>query len=148
MLRLMGRIAAGAVLVAALLAAPATADSKLGAFKTPSRNIVCGYGIDVHGKASMECGIKSGLRPPPPNTCHDIDYNDKRLGLRSTGRAYPVMCAGDPGPFLVESKARVLAYGTSWRGGGITCTSRRSGLTCTNRDGHGFFLRRESWRTF
>ena len=68
--------------------------------------------------------------------------------MRSTGRSFPVMCAGDPGPFLVESKARVLAYGRSWHAGGITCTSRRTGLTCRNRDGHGFFVSRERWRLF
>jgi hypothetical protein len=142
------RIVAVAAFAAALAASPASAGSTVGAFKTPSRNIVCGYSIDVHGKGSMECGVKSGLRPPPPNTCHDIDYNDRRVGMRSTGASFPVMCAGDPGPFLVESKARVLAYGTSWHAGGLSCTSRRTGLTCTNRSGHGFFISRERWRLF
>ena len=36
-----------------------------GAFKTPSGNIVCGYRIAPDGSASTECGIKSGLKPPP-----------------------------------------------------------------------------------
>ena len=122
---------------------------RYGAFKTPSGNIVCGYGFSADGRsASIGCGIKSGLRPAPRNTCTDLDYSGKAVSLTATGRAVPVVCAGDPGPFLVEAKARVLGYGKSWRGGGITCTSRRAGLTCTNRRGHGFFLSREHWRAF
>jgi hypothetical protein len=97
----------------------------------------------------MECGIKSGLKPPPRMIhCLAGDPNDKRLSLRTTGRATPVLCAGDPGPFLVETRARVLAYGRTRSAGGISCSSRTTGLTCRNRSGHGFFLSRERWRTF
>jgi hypothetical protein len=87
---------------------------KYGSLKTPSRNIVCGYGIDQHGHASMECGVKSGLKPPPRRIhCDAGDPNDKRVGLTDTGRAIPVLCAGDPGPLLpqIEAKAIVLQYG-------------------------------------
>ena len=123
--------------------------AKNGAFKTPSGNIVCGYSIAPLGDASMECGIKSGLKPPPPRvSCSAGDPNDKRLSLTATGRAFPVTCAGDPGPFLVESKAGVLGYGRTWAGGGISCASATTGLTCKNRVGHGFFLSRERWRLF
>jgi hypothetical protein len=120
-----------------------------GAFRTPSRNIVCGWSIAPSGEGSIECGIKTGLKPPPkPITCQAGDPNDKRVSLRETGRAAPVLCAGDPGPFLSEAKARVLGYGSSQRIGAITCTSETTGLTCRNRAGHGFFLSRERWRTF
>jgi hypothetical protein len=44
--------------------------------------------------------------------------------------------------------ARVLAYGKTWAGEGLRCTSAEIGLTCRNRDGHGFFLSRERWRAF
>ena len=99
-----------------------------GAFKTPSGNIVCGYSIAPSGEGSMECGIKSGLKPPPPRVhCDAGDPTDKRLSLTSTGRAFPVTCAGDPGPFLVEAKARVLAYGRKWSGGGLSCSSATTG---------------------
>jgi hypothetical protein len=125
------------------------ATQRNGAFKTPSGNIVCGYGFSADGRsASIGCGIKSGLKPAPRNTCVDMDYSGKSVSLNATGRARPVVCAGDPGPFLVEAKAHVLRYGTTWRGGGITCASRRAGLTCTNRRGHGFFLSRDHWRSF
>jgi hypothetical protein len=124
---------------------------RYGSFKTPSRNIVCGYSIDVHGHASMECGIKSGLKPPPkPIHCAAGDPNDKRLSLRDFGRAAPVLCAGDPGPLLpqIEAKAIVLGYGRKITFGRITCSSAITGLTCRNRVSHGFFLSRQSWRLF
>ena len=146
----------GALLLVATLVVLGSATAlatppKYGSFKTPSRNIVCGYGIDQHGSASMECGIKSGLKPPPPRIhCEAGDPNDKRIGLTDTGRARPVLCAGDPGPLLpqIEARARVLAYGTKIRIGRITCSSAITGLTCRNRSGHGFFMSRQSWRTF
>jgi Family of unknown function (DUF6636) len=125
--------------------------ARYGAFKTPSRNIVCGWSVAPDGSASMECGIKSGLKPPPtPIHCDAGDPNDKRVSLRDTGRAVPVLCAGDPGPLLpqIEAKASVLAYGSSTHFGAITCTSATTGVTCRNRDGHGFFLSRASWRRF
>jgi Family of unknown function (DUF6636) len=124
---------------------------RYGAFKTPSGNIVCGYGIAPDGSASTECGIKSGLKPPPRRIhCDAGDPNDKRLSLRDTGRATPVLCAGDPGPLLpqIDAKAKVLAYGRSIRFGRITCSSAMTGLTCRNSGRHGFFLSREGWRTF
>ncbi len=122
-----------------------------GAFKTPSGNIVCGYDIAPDGSASMECGIKSGLKPPPRRIhCDAGDPNDKRLSLRDTGTAAPVLCAGDPGPLLpqIGAGARVLRYGQRTEIGRITCASQTAGLTCRNADGHGFFLSRERWRTF
>ena len=122
-----------------------------GAFKTPSANIVCGYGIAPDGSASMECGIKSGLRPPPQAIhCAAGDPIDKRVSLRDAGRAVPVLCAGDPGPLLpqIGAAAKVLAYGRTIRVGGISCASAATGLTCRNRSGRGFFLSRERWRMF
>jgi hypothetical protein len=140
------------LLAAGVLAAGSwAARPRYGSFKTPSRNIVCGYSIDLFGKASMECGIKSGLKPPPRRIhCLAGDPNDKRVGLRDTGRAVPVLCAGDPGPLLpqIEARARVLRYGTKIRFGGIRCTSETTGLTCRNRNEHGFFISRERWRMF
>jgi hypothetical protein len=124
---------------------------RYGAFKTPSGNIVCGYSIAPDGSASMECGIKSGLNPPPRRIhCDAGDPNDKRVSLRDNGRAAPVLCAGDPGPLLpqIDAAAKVLAYGTTIRFGRISCASAITGLTCRNRGGHGFFLSRERWRLF
>jgi Family of unknown function (DUF6636) len=122
-----------------------------GTFKTPSGNIVCGYGNDPAYGASIECGIESGLKPPPaPIHCSAGDPTHKRVSLRGTGRAIPVLCAGDPGPLLPEirARARVLAYGSALRIGSISCVSETTGLTCSNAGGHGFFLSRDSWRSF
>jgi hypothetical protein len=124
--------------------------SKSGYFKTPSGNIVCSYFLG--SKASVACGIKSGLKPKPPYTAAckaaRLDYNADRIGLGATGRAQPVACSGDAGPFIGESSARVLGYGKTWSGGGLHCTSAFTGLTCRNKSGNGFFLSREHWRPF
>ena len=125
-----------------------------GFFKTPSGNIVCGYG---HGskfpRPFVACRIKSGLRPPPrPTRPGCFTTND--IGLGATGRTTTgrTICPGEPegdaGVLVYESVARVLVYGTSWSGGGIGCTSAVAGLTCRNRSGHGFFLSRARWRAF
>jgi hypothetical protein len=131
-------------------ATPAVGALKSGYFKTPSGNIVCFYSLG--SKASVGCGIKSGLKPKPPYTaaCKAVrlDYNADRIGLGATGWAQPVACSGDAGPFVGESSARVLGYGETWSDGGIRCTSALPGLTCRNKSGHGFFLSREHWRVF
>jgi hypothetical protein len=57
--------------------------------------------------------------------------------MADTGRAR-VVCAGD----TVLHQGPVLKYGTTWRRGGFTCTSRSTGLRCTNRSRHGFFVSR------
>ena len=121
-----------------------------GAFKTPSGNIVCGYGYGA-GVSSIECGIKSGLKPPPPmppGGCTAGDYTTKRVSLRAVGRTVPTVCAGDPGPFLDEARAKVLGYGRVWQGGGLWCISQAAGLTCGNKSGHGFFISRARWRSY
>ena len=122
-----------------------------GYFKTPSGNIVC-YHAPGPPRASLVCGIKSGLEPKPPYTteCRSagLDHNADRIVLGATGRAESVACSGDAGPFIGERTARVLGYGTVWSGGGMRCASAESGLTCRNKSGRGFFLSRESWRAF
>jgi hypothetical protein len=127
-------------------AAPA-APRKSGHFKTPSGNIVC-----VHSSTDVLCGIKSGLKPKPPYTAEcrriGLDHNADRISLGATGRARPIACSGDAGPFVGERSARVLGYGKTWTSEGLSCRSTFSGLTCRNRSGHGFFLSRTRWRRF
>jgi hypothetical protein len=128
---------------------------RMGHFKTPSANIVCVYSVGTGSEArnsGVLCGIKTGLKPKPPYTAEcksaRLDHNADRIGLPATGRAKAAACSGDAGPFIGESSARVLAYGKTWSGGGVRCTSAVTGLTCRNKSGHGFFLSRERWRTF
>ena len=129
--------------------APAAPAARYGAFKTPSRNIVC-----ATFATSVGCSIKSGLEPPPPPRRPGCFVRNE-VFLRTTGRAATAasICPGEPegdaGPLAVEPLARVLAYGQTWRGrNGLRCVSAETGLTCRNRDGHGFFLSRERWRAF
>jgi hypothetical protein len=122
-----------------------------GYFKTPSGNIVCYHApgrVDM-STAFVACGIKSKLRPPPPRKpCVDGGYAGDRITLMERGRPSVPACAGDPGALVGERAARVLAYGRTWRGDGLRCSSAFTGLTCRNRIGHGFFLSRERYRLF
>jgi hypothetical protein len=128
---------------------------RIGAFVTPSRNIVCQHitGAKSRPRSSVFCGIRSGLKPPPRRrSCHgDGDYVHDRVALFGRGRPFAPVCAGDAGPFAVLFSGQhvpVLHYGKRWRGGGLTCRSAFKGLTCHNRAGHGFFLSRSRWRRF
>jgi len=116
-------------------------------FTTPSRNIACAY--SSRG-ALLGCRIKSGLKPvPPTHTCTEGDPVYDRIFLGASGRAVVQKCAGDPGIFIgLPARPPVLAYGKTWSGGGLSCTSAFTGLTCRNRSGHGFFLSRDRWRQF
>ena len=136
-----------AALIVAGASAPATAAAKIGYFKTPSANIVCSWSDDPSFN-NVVCGIQSGLKPPPPKKdCKGAgEYADNRVSLGRTGRAEPIVCAGDIGPFIgLDMGAKVLRYGTSIKFGKLKCTSRESGLTCRNPK-HGFFLSKSRWR--
>jgi hypothetical protein len=142
-------------LALALVASALTAGSSAraaptatGHFKTPSANIVCFY--STSSPPLVVCGIRSGLKPAPPRRrCAYGDPVADRVVLHATGRTQVPSCAGDPGPFAgLVVGARVLRYGRTWSGGGLSCTSRFTGLTCRNRSGHGFFLSRARYRRF
>jgi Family of unknown function (DUF6636) len=128
-------------MAALIFAAPALAlNAKT--FRTPSKNIACAYyPVSITGRAVFRCDLLSGLKPRPARHC-DVDWTGASMGPR--GKAGPT-CAGDT---VYERRAPILAYGRTWSYGGISCTSRATGLTCRNRDGHGFFLSRQSWRVF
>jgi hypothetical protein len=122
------------------LVLPASASARFVFFQTPSHNIGCVYSS---APASLRCDIASGLKPAPskPKGCQ----NDWTFGysVNGTGRAHKV-CAGDT---VFSPSAKVIRYGTTWRGGAFSCKSSTSGLRCKNRSGHGFFLsRRHSYR--
>ncbi|MGZ8695623.1 MAG: DUF6636 domain-containing protein [Gaiellaceae bacterium] len=111
-------------------------------FRTPSKNISCAYyPASVSGTAVFRCDLLSGLKPRPRTKC-EVDGTGASMGPR--GRAGPT-CAGDT---VYDPRAPVLAYGSTWTLAGLSCTSKQTGLTCRNRDGHGFFLSRASWRVF
>ena len=107
-------------------------------FKTPSRNIYCAAG------GGLRCDIRSGVRPRPahPSSC-TVDYG-QGVELSRRGRAKYV-CAGDT---VLGLNVPTLRYGQTWSRGGVTCTSRSTGLTCRNKSGRGFFMSRERTRLF
>ena len=131
------RTAATTAAIAACLALATPASGAIRFLRTPSNNIVCAYfyGADP---IRLRCDVRSGLRPLPPRPAGcEFDWG-VGYTLRARGRA-SVTCASDSVGSLY---ARVLRYGTTWRGGPLTCTSRRTGLRCRNASGHGFFLSR------
>lgn len=133
---------------------------KFGYFKTPSGNIQCDYVYRgaADANAYVRCGIRSGLKPPPPSRGPGCQVAN-RVTIGHTGDARlagPSWCPGedegDAGPFAGGQPGSppvpVVNYGRAWAGGGIRCTSAFSGLTCRNLSGHGFFLSRAAWRQF
>ena len=134
-----------AVVLAAVLAAvaPAGSEAATAYFETPSRNIACAWHSDVGG--SLRCEIRSLLKPMPPRPAGcDVDWG-YGISMGRTGRA-SVLCAGDT--VRRTGAVPILGYGRTWRRGGFTCTSARTGLRCVNASGRGFFLSRERWRMF
>jgi hypothetical protein len=122
------------VVLALVLAAPAQALVRQ--FRTPSTNIGCIFSSEPgRGGPYLRCDIRSGLKPKPARSCTS-DWAGFELNMKGGART---VCAGDT---VVNSRAKVLRYGSKWSGGGFTCTSRRTGLRCKNRSGHGFVLSR------
>jgi hypothetical protein len=76
-----------------------------------------------------------------------VDWHGFRLTPGARGRVY---CTSNP-PYDIgrqRPRYRNLPYGTSFRRAGFTCTSRVTGITCVNRNGHGLFISRQSWRVW
>jgi hypothetical protein len=124
-----------------------------GWFQTPSGNIEC-YFSYWKGGSAVTCGIKSGLKPPPPSRGPGCTVSNRvSLGLTGrpvTGRSTcPGEDEGDAGPFALANSEGTLGYGKTWSGGGLSCASAFAGLTCTSsKSRHGFFLSRAAWRAF
>lgn len=97
-------------------------------FQTPSRNIVCTY--DPSG---ITCAVLSAS--------DDRGLAEWTVGAEGTA-SFARVVANAP-----ESSPS-LGYGRSWKRSGIDCDSEEDGLTCRNLDGHGFFLSRDTQRTF
>jgi hypothetical protein len=133
-------------------AAPVSAARPNGWFQTPSGNIGCQYGVQPAGAESVvSCGVLSGLVPPEPRPargCGVVSYWGNIVALSTTGTVSTDPCRGDCGPLCELPHSPVLQYGQSWSGGGLRCSSAVTGLTCRNKSRHGFFLSRQSWRTF
>ncbi len=69
-----------------------------------------------------------------PSPCWGDSYT-----MDSRGRVV-LTCHGDT---VIIKGSKVVAYGKTWRRGGLVCWSRTTGLRCKNASGHGWFLSRE-----
>ncbi len=127
-------IAAGA-----LATGVASGSSGADTFRLPSGNIFCAYEHYDFAPVDLRCEIRSRIKPLPVRgeSCRDAVWG-AGYAMGQTGRAN-VLCISDT---IYDPKAKVLAYGKTWRGGGFTCSSTMAGLRCTNRSRHGFFLSR------
>jgi hypothetical protein len=106
-------------------------------FRTASGDIGCM--ASGSPPAGLRCDIAGGVKPvpPAPKDCQ-LDWGEG-FELAATGTA-SVTCAGDT---MLDSQARVIPSGTSWKQGALACSSQTSSLRCVNTVGHGFFLSKE-----
>lgn len=119
-------------------------------FRSPSGNIKCLY---VPGSpAFMYCTIgRASYAKKLSAYCAQprigVDWAGFTLGPRRKGA---VECAGGVlfDPQTQHPGYVTLPYGKTWRRSVFTCASRTTGVTCHNRNGHGLFVSRESYRVF
>ena len=140
------RFASLAVGVAALSFGPLRPASADHNFEMPSGNISCEYntytGASGDSVVGMGCIVyELNLGSAADGVCEE--GSDRVVGflVSRTGRA-SYGCF-DPTEF---ETAEVLAYGRVFRKGGVTCTSRKTGLTCKNLNNRGFAISRGSQR--
>ena len=103
-----------------LLALPATAQSAIKTFRSPSGQIGCMYYNDPDVPASVRCDWRGS--------------DDRSVVVERTGAGKRIRVTDT----VMDPGARVLPYGTTRRYGPIRCTSRRTRITCRNRADHGF----------
>lgn len=126
---------------ALLLTAGIAHAEEIQTFRSPSGYIHCMAG---HMPGVVECQIPQPDRPirPKPRDC-ELDWGGT-FSLARNGKA-EMLCVGDT---VASPDSRVLPYGQTLRGNGWQCTSQRSGITCTNRQGRGFEISSRRQRLF
>ena len=135
-------ISAVSVAIATPAALPAAADAIV-QFETPSGNIGCIMGSGYGARCDIQ--NKDWSRGPRPAGCPtEVDWGQGLIvGKRGKGH---IVCAGDT---ALNNGGGKLDYGKSKSVGRFKCTSRTSGVTCRNtRNGHGFFISKQSYRLF
>ncbi|HEX4520325.1 MAG TPA: DUF6636 domain-containing protein [Gaiellaceae bacterium] len=141
------RVLLGLVVVLALF--PSAAEAKtIPGFRSPSKNITCLLVSDKPELVNCEIAqadYKAKLTHYCGSAPFGVDWGGFSLGRSGKGG---VVCTGgtlyDPGtehPHYV-----VLAYGTKWKQGTLSCDSETIGVTCTNGHGHGIFVSRASYK--
>lgn len=135
----LARVSLAVVAIALLGLATAASASALKLFHSPSGNIGC-----VMSQESVRCDIRahSWKAPPKPKNC-DVDWGGG-VAVGTKGKA-GFVCAGD----TTLDQGSALPYGSAITKGRFRCLSEESGMRCVNRrNGHGFFLAKQSYRLF
>jgi surface antigen len=139
---------AAAIVIAAVSASTSAAGrTVLPGFRSPSANIRCFVGTSLYcsiGRADYAAKLQAQCLKPDGS---GVDWHGFKLRPTSRGKVY---CTSNP-PYDTgkqRPRYRLLAYGKSFRHGSLTCISRLAGITCRNRDGHGLFISRHSWRAW
>jgi len=133
-----------AAFVALLLFQVATACAEDAAgFRSPSKNIACQYFAE--GKSgTIRCDIANmASRAKRPADC-DLEWGDA-FEIATTSGSGARICHGDT---VMDPSLPVLAYGSAWERGGLSCKSEPSGVTCRNAARHGFTLSRTAQSLF
>jgi hypothetical protein len=109
-------------------------------FVSPSRNLSCGF-VPTQGGQLTGCQAWVKVANFPP--C-DAPMSDASPAISfQKGKRATAYCLNQ-GVFAADTK--VLAYGQRITVGGVTCTSRRTGVTCIDQQtGHGFTAAREAF---
>jgi hypothetical protein len=143
------------VILAALAGrADAGAPQPIPGVRSPTGNIECLFVPTARGPsrppnllcsiahASYTGALQRRCQAPPTG----LDWHG--FALPAFGRG-ELNCSGgilyDPG--MQKPVYATLPYGTTWRHGPFSCTSRRTALTCVTA-AHGVFLSRASWRAW
>lgn len=138
-------IAATALLALATGATASSSNAKVSKdtyvdFRLPSNNIFCAYVAQTSPSAKyLRCDIMSGLKPKPSSRGCVEGSRGVSVSIGVYGKA-TYGCSSDT---VYNTRARKLAYGKTWRKGGFTCKSKKTGLRCRNKSAHGFFLSRQ-----
>ena len=100
-------------------------------FSTPAREVGCTY-IPFDGAG----GIATGTGTQPELHCYRMSGKFAAASLGPSAKATKLVVEGR----LDCCKGRnVLAYGSTWRTGGYSCTATKGGMTC-KRGRHGFSI--------
>lgn len=101
--------------------------------------------------------------PARPQSYGGSSFQSPTGNLRCENRGSDLFCTSSNdgfGVFLPEYGSPVtghagiasggvtVPYGSSWSSGAFTCDSAWDGITCRNRSGNGFFLNRDTYRSF
>jgi hypothetical protein len=122
----------------------------LPAMRTPTGNISCFVTPLPH--ATLHCSLKQAdyahrlqtVNCGPPIS---VDWAGFELPAGTKGR---VSCSGGVlyDPATQKPHYVTVPYGHVWHAGPFDCHSQFDGLGCSNHRGHGFFISRQTWRTW